>query len=589
MKKVKKTKENKCTNPQNQRSKGKVKSRSIKLANLIVIILILSVVFLGLAGTIGQITLKKVNNNTDRIYNDQLVSIINIGEIQSKFLTIRYNVSRGAESQFYYQFENDIKANNEQIKKALLQYEKSNKDDYQKEYIGKIKKDYNDYMLMWEAIKLKKKEGNKALTMEVNKLTTLERNIVTSIDGLIKYNKIAAEKLKIDSNKMYNNSIKVLYVINITAIIILTILSVSIIRIIKHSLKGLIEELNLVSQGDFTASININDNNEFGMMKRSLAKMIDNVSNILKLVTENSDCIVEQSYSLSQVSQEMNLASKQIAVSIENVADGSISQSVDLVNIDETIIKLRQEISSILSYIEDLGKDSKITGNIAERGNEELGTLMVAMESINGSFNDVNKEIVILSRKIEQINNITNMIKTISDKTNLLALNAAIEAARAGDAGRGFAIVAEEIRGLAEQSKESSKEINILIKDISLGADNVVNITQTVNGHLKIQNSVVDNTVNSFKKIANAVGDIQPKIGYINQMITGLGSKQDELIIKVDKVNLISKDNSDLSQQITASSEEMTAAADEVSSSSQLLNSMAIEMNEQINKFKLSK
>jgi methyl-accepting chemotaxis protein len=115
-----------------------------------------------------------------------------------------------------------------------------------------------------------------------------------------------------------------------------------------------------------------------------------------------------------------------------------------------------------------------------------------------------------------------------------------------------------------------------------------VNITQTVNGHLKIQNDVVDNTVNSFKKIANAVGDIKPKIGNINEMIIALGSKQDELIIKVDKVNLISKENSDLSEQITASSEEMTAAADEVSSASQLLNNMAVKMNEQINKFKLS-
>lgn len=588
MKKVKKTRAKKCINHQNQSSKGKTKSRSIKLINLIVIILILSVVFLGVVGTIGQITIRKVNKNTDSIYNDQLVSIINIGEIQSRFLTIRYNVSRGIESQFYYQFEKDIKSSNEQIKKTLEEYEKSNRDEYQKEYIEKFKRNYSEYMLMWEAIKVKKKEGSKTLTMEVNKLTTIESNIITSIDGLIKYNKLAAEKLKTNSNKIYNNSMKMLYIINITAIVILTTLSIIIIRIIKYSLKELIEELNFVSQGDFTANINVIDNNEFGMMKKSLAKMIDNVSNILKLVTENSDCVVEQSYSLSKVSQEMNLASKQIAISIENVAEGSISQSGNLITIDETIIKLRHEISSILSYIEELGSDSKLTGNIAKKGNEELGTLMLAMESINSSFNNVNKEIVILSTKIEEICNITNMIKSISDKTNLLALNAAIEAARAGEAGRGFAIVAEEIRGLAEQSKESSKEINILIKDISLGAENVVTITKTVNGHLKIQNVVVDNTVSSFKKIANAVEDIKPKIGNINEMILGLGSKQDELIMKVDKVNSISRENSDLSQQITASSEEMTAAADEVSYASQSLNNMAVKMNEQINKFKLS-
>ncbi|MCJ7690161.1 MAG: methyl-accepting chemotaxis protein [Clostridiaceae bacterium] len=555
MKKTKKTKEKKYTSPKSRESKSKIKYRSIKLINLILIILISSVVFLGVVGAIAQITLKKVNNNTDIIYNDQLVSIINVGEINNEFLTISYNVSRGIETPLYFEFDKEKKANNTLIKSSLVEYEKANSDKFQTGYMEKFKSDYADYMLIWEAVKLKKKEGNTSLTMEKGKLITLERSMFNSINGLIKYNKLAAEKLKVNSNNIYKDSVKMLYIINFAAILIITTLSIIIIKIFRHSLKEMIDELNVISQGDFTATINVSANNEFGMMKKSLAKMIDNVSNTLKSVTENSDCIVEQSHSLNLVSQEMNSASKQIATSIENVADGSISQSGKLLNIDETIIKLRREISNILSYIEELGEDSKTTGTIAEKGNEELGTLMVAIRSINSSFNNVNSEIVILSAKIQQINAITNMIKNISDKTNLLALNAAIEAARAGDAGKGFAIVAEAIRSLAEQSKQSSKEINVLVEDISSGANNVVNITGTVNGHLKIQNEAYDYTVNSFKKITDAVGDIQPKIEHINEMILGLGSEQDELIVRVDEVNIISKSNSDLSQQITASSQ----------------------------------
>jgi len=136
MKKNKRNVDKKCTSPQKKRINLKRKSPNIKLIDLIIIILILSVLFLGIVGTIGQLTVKKVNDNTDRIYNDQLVSIINIGEIQSKFLIIRYNVSRGVESQFYYEFEKDIKSSNEQIKRSLDQYENTNKDEYQKNYIG---------------------------------------------------------------------------------------------------------------------------------------------------------------------------------------------------------------------------------------------------------------------------------------------------------------------------------------------------------------------------------------------------------------------------------------------------------------------
>lgn len=565
----------------------KRKFGNVKLTNCIIFILILCITFLGIVGIMGQSAMRKINANIDKIYNDELVSIIKIEDVKNDFLFINYNISEALDSKFYYEYEKDIIQNHEQINNSMEEYEKMKLDKYQKVYIDKITQDYIKYMDVWEVIKEKKKENSKLLSKETGEINSLGKNIIDSINGLIKYNKLSAERLKKDSEKVYKNNKIMLNIIDITAIIILSILSLIIVMNIKKSMKEMIKELNLVSEGNFNVNININSNNEFGIMKKALVKMIKNTSSTLKLVRENSECMVEQSNSLSNVSQEMNLESKQVAVSIQNVAQGSIFQSENLLEVDSSINQVRDEMNKILAFIKEVEENAERAGGMANKGNNELDLLVGATHSINNSFSEVSREVINLSNKIDKIYSITNIINEIADQTNLLALNAAIESARAGEVGNGFAVVADEIRQLADQSKTASKNINNLVKEISLGTDKVVDTTETVNNYLNVQNKGVKKSINSFKEIVSSIEIILPKIAITYEMMLGLNNKQKQLMTKVNKVNLISSDNSDLSQQIAASSEEMNAAADEVSSTAQLLNNMAVKMDEQVNRFKL--
>ncbi|NOW83167.1 methyl-accepting chemotaxis protein [Clostridium beijerinckii] len=414
-----------------------------------------------------------------------------------------------------------------------------------------------------------------------------ESNFSTSISTAVTKNKAEAEQLFIQTEKAYISGSAILVVLFIISIILIFLIATVVIKSLKKSICSFNSILNTLAEGDFAVDIETDEKSEIGIMKKELASTIRSISKILKVIKDGNILTLEKSKSLASISKEMDCTMHEVDVAIHGIADGASVQSNELMVINDTFSKLGDEIGSIAMSIKGVEKNTKSVNNKAQSSNIQLSDLIEAINTISNSFDNASGKIQGLGIKISEINKITDVIKSIAEQTNLLSLNASIEAARAGEAGKGFAVVANEIKKLAEQSKNSSNDINRLIQDISKETGTVVSTTNEVNEDLKLQITVIENSVHDFKEIIEAINTILPQIEEINNTVEEINEKKDKIVETIHSTASISEENSASSEEIAASTQEVTESAESLANTAQLLEDNSNNLIKQVNNFKL--
>lgn len=562
------------------------KFKNLKIARSVFIMAVLSVIFTSLIGLAGYLGINKVDKNIGTMYNERVQPLgIGVG-IRGEFANMR--IESHKEIIKYDPKHNEvISQHNDKIQQYLEQYSKINLDATEKKDLDDFKTNYEKYLNLWKKINATLSNNEKMSEDDYAQMSDAASKAEISLFNLKQYNIEKSNELNVQSNAVHSSTLKLLFVLLVSVIVIFIFISYVIIKVIKNSSKEMNDNLNILATGDFTINLETDSQNEFGIMKATLSNMIKDICSMIKIVKENSEVITEQSEGLSSIASEMSASSENVTNAIQDVAQGTTSQSGDLTEMTNVLNSFGEQINGIVESIEDVGATSKNIGDMANDSNNDMQNLMHSINNVSESFNDVINKVNSLGSNIDQINEMTNLINNIAVQTNLLALNASIEAARAGEQGRGFAVVAEEIRKLAEQCKISSESIYTLINNTKEHKDTMVETTNSMNGELSNQISVINSTINSFRKIVNALNEVNPKIKAVNMSAMHINSEKNSILQKIQQLSSVSEEISASSEQIVASSEEMHASTEEVASTSEKLSDMTKNMMDQVNKFKL--
>ncbi|MCT4606911.1 MAG: methyl-accepting chemotaxis protein [Marinisporobacter sp.] len=391
------------------------------------------------------------------------------------------------------------------------------------------------------------------------------------------------EELSADTNIIRNFTLYAILFGLILAIVIAFLIS----RKISKPLEILKEAFYKAANGDLTVKAQIGSKDEFGEIGDRFNEMMKNIHELSCGVKTSAKTVLEASDSLGQIITQTVTAADEVAKTIEGIASSSNEQAKDTENGFIKVNDLAEKIEMLSNTTNHMNDLSKGTDELSNKGLNIVRGLIEKSGISKKSATQVNDMIIKVDERAKEIGGIIDTISQIAEQTNLLALNAAIESARAGEHGKGFSVVAEEVRKLAEESSKAAEEIKQLIAGVQNQSSEAVDAMNKVATIIRNQEGCVDETSQIFNEISGSIkvliGKVSDIKGYGDEMI----DKKDEIVAMIGNISAASEETSAATQQVSASTEEQLASMEEVSAHAQDLKNIANRLEEGIDQFKL--
>ncbi|MCB7162631.1 methyl-accepting chemotaxis protein TlpC [Bacillus subtilis] len=377
------------------------------------------------------------------------------------------------------------------------------------------------------------------------------------------------------------------------AIVLVIVIMVSVIlvlvftRKINKRLNALKSAFESAGNGDMTIEVSDKTGDELSELSVYYNKMRMKLNDTIQTVQQSALQLASASQQLSAGAEETNQASEKITEAVQQIANGAQDQITRIENSESSLKQASADIRDISANTAAIADKGQLAQSKSDIGQKEIANVQAQMDAIHQSIQKSGEIIHQLDGRSKQIEQILSVITQIADQTNLLALNAAIEAARAGEQGKGFAVVADEVRKLAEESQQSAGQISKLIieiqKDMNRSARSVEHVkTEAAEGVTMIQR-----TRDAFKEIAAATGEISAEISDLSASVTNISASAHHIKDSFAANTADIKESTKNTRQAAALTEEQFAAMEEITAASETLSQLAEELTGIISQFKM--
>ncbi|ASZ67156.1 methyl-accepting chemotaxis protein [Bacillus cereus] len=557
--------------------------------NILITISSIACIVLSLIGFWG---LERGKSTSSNMYEDNLLPIEWIGIVESNFYHVNMNfmeimVSKDEKRMNELIREMDgIRQENDHL---LKQFEAKVISTKEKELYNTFYETFNELRTqMKKAQELGKSNNEEAYAYYLKEIEPNMQKSIKSIRELILYNSNNAELLQKENNNSAQNTMIMFISISLLAILIIILIGYIIKLTIRKPLVLLQNDMEKVAAGDLTTRTPYKANNELGHIVQSFNSMLDNLQQLIANVKMTTQEVISTT---EGVLQDTNRASSISNEVVQTVLEVKTKIEGQVTSIQESSSSMEEITTGVQTVAESSAVVAEVAVTTTERiniGSEVINHSILQMNSVHDVVEETSKVINKLVTRTQQIDTALAAITNIAEQTNLLALNAAIEAARAGENGKGFAVVAAEVRDLAEQSKESAKEVNHLIKSIQQDTQDTVNVMR------KGQQKAVEGKEAAHKANQTFLS-IMRDIDKITSQIQEVSAATEEMSAGTEEVNaslsLVSETATDVKKetlQTVNSIQSQAVSIEQISIQSNKMKEKVEELTELVSKFNIT-